>query len=85
MWVIAGLIVWLWPWWLIAVAAGLSAYWVYRLALLAQAAVDDRRARRAEILVRAEQQHRWWMQGDPRGSYGDYPPADIRCGNPTHR
>jgi hypothetical protein len=24
---------------------------------------------------RADQQHNWVQQGDPRGTYGDYPPA----------
>jgi hypothetical protein len=29
----------------------------------------------AELLARAELQHRWFMAGDPRGTYGRYTPA----------
>jgi hypothetical protein len=31
--------------------------------------------RRAELLARADIQHRWVMAGDPRGTYGRYTPA----------
>jgi hypothetical protein len=31
--------------------------------------------RRAELLARAEIQHRWYLEGDPRGTYGRYTPA----------
>jgi hypothetical protein len=31
--------------------------------------------RRAELIARADQQHRWAMEGDERGFYGLYPPA----------
>jgi hypothetical protein len=31
--------------------------------------------RRAEIIARAEIQHRWFLAGDPRGTYGRYTPA----------
>jgi hypothetical protein len=30
--------------------------------------------RRAELLARAEIQHRWYLDGDPRGTYGRYAP-----------
>jgi hypothetical protein len=36
---------------------------------------DARIHRRAEILARAEIQHRWYIAGDPRGTHGRYPPA----------
>lgn len=32
---------------------------------------------RAEIAARAELQHRWYISGDPRGTYGRYPPAAV--------
>ena len=38
-------------------------------------ASDARRRRCAELLARAEIQHRWYLAGDPRGIYGRYPPA----------
>lgn len=31
--------------------------------------------RRAEICARADQQHQWAMEGEPRGLFGDYPSA----------
>jgi hypothetical protein len=31
--------------------------------------------RRAELMARAEIQHRWHLAGDPRGTYGRYTPA----------
>ncbi|POX82193.1 hypothetical protein C3477_23865 [Mycobacterium kansasii] len=34
--------------------------------------------RRAELLARAEIQHRWYLAGDPRGTYGRYTPACYR-------
>ena len=43
------------------------------------AAHEERQRRRAELLARAEIQHRWYLAGDPRGTYGRYPPAfDVR-------
>jgi membrane protein implicated in regulation of membrane protease activity len=51
-----------------ALAVGLAAY---------VAARDARRHERAELLARAEIQHRWSLAGDPRGTYGRYPPASI--------
>lgn len=30
---------------------------------------------RAQIAGRAELQHRWYIAGDPRGTYGRYPPV----------
>lgn len=40
-----------------------------------RAAGTQRRHRRAELLARAEIQHRWYVAGDPRGTYGRYPPT----------
>lgn len=37
--------------------------------------VELRAHQRAELLARAELQHRWWLEGDPRGTYGRYTPA----------
>jgi hypothetical protein len=31
--------------------------------------------RRAELIARADRQHRWTMEDDERGFYGLYPPA----------
>ncbi|MEN4399382.1 hypothetical protein ACNQR7_27000 [Mycolicibacterium senegalense] len=33
---------------------------------------------RAELLARAELQHRWYLDGDPRGTYGRYVPARVQ-------
>jgi hypothetical protein len=34
-------------------------------------------AERAAIAARADQQHRWALAGDPRGTYGGYPPGGV--------
>jgi hypothetical protein len=64
-----------------ALAVGLAAYGLFRLIRYAWrayvAARDARRHERAELLARAEIQHRWSLAGDPRGTYGRYPPASI--------
>jgi hypothetical protein len=66
-----GLAVKFWP--VIAGIIGLLAagYWS-RLAVdrrFARATAERRRL--AEIVERADRQHNWVMQGDPRGTYGD--------------
>lgn len=61
-------------WWLIVGVVGLIV-----VGYLARRAVD-RHAERvnaerrnvAELVARADRQHNWVMQGDPRGTYGDY-------------
>lgn len=40
--------------------------------------VARRGHQRAELLARAEIQDRWFMDGDPRGTYGRYTPAGPR-------
>jgi hypothetical protein len=35
----------------------------------------DAQHQRAQLLARAELQHRWYLDGDPRGTYGRYTPA----------
>lgn len=67
--------------WLILTAVALTG-----LFFLARALVREDRARRAaivrrnaEIAARADAQHRWVLQGDDRGVYGDYPiPAIVK-------
>lgn len=38
-------------------------------------AAVERRAQHAALAARAEEQHRWALEGDPRGTYGIYEPA----------
>jgi hypothetical protein len=61
-------------WWI------LGAVVLTGLFFLVRAFVREDRARRAaiarrhaEMAARAEAQHRWVLQGDDRGVYGDYP------------
>lgn len=61
-------------WWILGTAALTGLFFLMR------ALVREDRARRAaiarrhaEIATRAETQHRWVLQGDDRGVYGDYP------------
>lgn len=63
---------------LAAAAAVYGAYrggrWAVRRHRVSMAADTHRRA---ELLARAEIQHRWWLDGDARGTYGRYPPLPI--------
>lgn len=56
-----------------------AVYLIYRVIGPAVNRISDARAVRAaeqrEIAARADQQHNWAMQGDPRGVTGHYPPA----------
>lgn len=57
----------------VAMAAVIAiAVW---LSLIAYRAVIRRRQAVREIAARADQQHMWVMEGDPRGIYGGSPPA----------
>jgi hypothetical protein len=64
-----------WQWLLAAVVLVL----IVRAAPVAWREVQDERAaeerRRAELVARADEQHRWAMAGDDRGVYGQYIPA----------
>lgn len=77
-WLLFVLYIFGWFWWGVA-AIGL--YIAVRLGLWSfsrwQKSEAERRARDAEIAARADQQHAWAMADDPRGTYGEYQPADI--------
>ena len=48
-----------------------SVYLIVRYTIPAYlAGVEERRNRVAAIAARADQQHNWYVQGDPRGIYG---------------
>jgi hypothetical protein len=70
-----GFVVAYWQWVLAAVVVVLIikaapvAWREHQAARLAEA------RRRAELIARADQQHRWATEGDERGFYGLYPPA----------
>ena len=63
-------------WWILGAAA---AYGLYRGGRRLWREHRDRVAwaahRRAQLLACAELQHRWYLDGDLRGTYGRYPPA----------
>lgn len=63
--VLLGLLIWAAP----TINRKTAAYWQRR---------DERRAAEAaaksDLLARADRQHNWVMQGDPRGTYGTHPP-----------
>jgi hypothetical protein len=70
-----GAIVKFWAW----IAAVLGALLVFGLLLwltfYVERRVDERYARRAALIARADQQHAWVLAGDDRGTYGEYPPT----------
>jgi hypothetical protein len=69
-------------WWMLVAAAAYGLYrggrWVLRRH---RARVEIAGHRRAELLARAELQHRWFMAGDPRGTYGRYSPVPTMKGS----
>jgi ABC-type Fe3+-siderophore transport system permease subunit len=70
-----GALVKFWAW----IAAVLGALMVFGLLVWLtfsfERRVDNRYARRAALVARADQQHAWVLAGDQRGIYGEYPPA----------
>jgi hypothetical protein len=65
-------------WWILS---AIVLYVLFRLGRSQLRLARTRRAaearRAAEVALRAEQQHRWTLQGDDRGIYGEYPVADL--------
>jgi hypothetical protein len=63
--------------WVVVVAAAVyGVFWLgWRVWREHRAWVAVRVHNRAELLARAEIQHRWFMAGDPRGTHGRYTPA----------
>jgi hypothetical protein len=66
-------------WWLIAGVIGLIAavYWGRRVADRRAERVEAERRRLAELVARADAQHRMVVEGDERGVFGEFPPAAI--------
>ena len=69
-----GAVVWL-GWWLLVPVGLLVAIIVGTLLWLHHEKVTDDRRRDEGLRKRADQQHAWRLEGDPRGTYGQYPPA----------
>lgn len=65
--------------WAVVVAAAVYGlfYGAWRLWREYRAWAAARVHNRAELLARAEIQHRWYMDGDPRGTYGRFPPVGV--------
>ncbi|MDT5343203.1 MAG: hypothetical protein QOE52_2387 [Mycobacterium sp.] len=65
-------------WWILGAIVLYVLFRVGRSQLrLARARREAESRRAAEVAARAEQQHRWTLQGDDRGIYGEYPVADL--------
>jgi hypothetical protein len=64
-------------WWLVALVLPAVAVWKFGPGWWRryQTSVAVEEQRLAAIIARADQQHAWVLAGDPRGAYGDYPPA----------
>lgn len=76
---LVGLIGAYWQWFLLAAVLVWGVPWAreqgHALVLAHRAAVAAERRRCAELCARADQQHAWAMAGDPRGTYGQWPPS----------
>ena len=66
-------------WWLIAGVVGMfcAAHWTRRAADRHAERVEAEQRWLAGLVARADQQHNWAMQGDPRGTFGEYPAAPM--------
>ena len=63
-------------WWIVAAVIALGVWYYWRVFNLAcQMHVTAEASWRNEVRARADQQHAWSLAGDPRGLYGEYPPA----------
>jgi nitrate/nitrite transporter NarK len=75
---LVGFVVVYWQWVLAVVVLVL----IVRAAPAAWREVETERAdeerRQAEVVARADEQHRWAVAGDPRGTFGEYAPASMR-------
>ncbi len=75
--VIVGLII-KFIWWILGAAALVGMFYLVRSIVRADRAAREARARyHAQIAARADQQHRWVLDGDDRGIYGPYPVSDT--------
>ena len=75
--IFVGAIVKFWVWIAVAFAAAVVFGLLLWLAFYAARRVDARENARIAMVARADQQHAWALAGDPRGLYGDYPPAEL--------
>lgn len=60
-------------WWLIA-----SALVTFAIVYLCGVIINNRHERAEALAARAELQHRQYLQGDPQGIYGQYPPDNTQ-------
>lgn len=72
-----GLIVMLRWWLLVAFVIAVAAIAIWLVCERRRQATDARRKERGALGARADQQQAWRMAGDPRGIYGNYPPARL--------
>ena len=66
-------------WWLIVgiVAVTYAGYRAVRAVDRHAERVEAERRQLADLAARADQQHRWIMEADERGTYGEYPSAPM--------
>jgi hypothetical protein len=65
-------------WWIFTIVAAFALAWGAQRAFREISEMEAAEARRQAAMVkRANQQHRWTMKGDPRGTFGRYPPANV--------
>jgi threonine/homoserine/homoserine lactone efflux protein len=65
-------------WWILGAVLLYAVFQVVRHQLrLADARREAEARHAAQVATRAEQQHRWVLQGDDRGVYGEYPVAEV--------
>lgn len=67
-------------WWILAALGLVLTIWIITSCVRHYQSVEEARQRRAtEIAARTEQQHRWVLDGDHRGIYGEEGAELMRC------
>lgn len=67
-------------WWILAAIGLILTFWIIAACIRRYQSVEAARQRRlAEIAARADQQHRWVLDGDQRGIYGEEGAELMRC------
>jgi len=66
-------------WWLIVAVVVMFcvAHWTRRAVDRHAERVEAEQRRLAGLVDRPDRQHNWAMQGDPRGTFGEYPAAPM--------
>ncbi len=65
-------------WWIVGfIAVGIAIRYIVKACNAADRAQLARLNQRLDLAARADQQHQWVIEGDTRGTHGQYPPVAV--------